>query len=69
MLAWTSTRDVAEQTWPWFQKMPNMIHSTAFSMSVSAKTTKGDLPPSSRLTFLMSCAAAVITLGRWGPSR
>ena len=31
--SWTSTLDVAEQTWPWFQKIPNMIHSTAFSMS------------------------------------
>ena len=69
MLASTSTREVAEQTWPWFQKMPNMIHSTAFSMSLSAKTTKGDLPPSSRLTFLMSWAPAIITLRPVGPSR
>ncbi|MNF94862.1 hypothetical protein D3C84_775830 [compost metagenome] len=49
---------MAEQTWPWFQKIPNMIHSTAASISLSAKTMKGDLPPSSRLMFLMSRAAA-----------
>ncbi|MNN29631.1 hypothetical protein D3C81_1432430 [compost metagenome] len=54
----TSTLDVAEQTWPWFQKMPNMIHSTAASISLSAKMIRGDLPPSSRLMFLMSRAAA-----------
>lgn len=54
----TSTREVAEQTSPWFQKMPNSIHSTAASRSLSAKITKGDLPPSSRLMFFMSRAAA-----------
>ncbi|EKD59666.1 MAG: hypothetical protein ACD_54C01208G0001 [uncultured bacterium] len=40
--------------------MPNMIHSTAFSISLSAKTTKGDLPPSSRLMFFTSRAAVAI---------
>ncbi|MCY1293055.1 hypothetical protein D9M70_423030 [compost metagenome] len=54
----TSRREVALHTWPWFQKMPNMIHSTAASTSASSKTMKADLPPSSRLMFLMSAAAA-----------
>src|SRR5918994_6462023 len=41
--------------------MPATMHSTACSISLSANTTIGDLPPSSRLMLLLSRAAATIT--------
>ena len=53
----TRTRLPAEQTSPWLMKTPNSAPSTAASKSASAKNMLGDLPPSSRLTFLRVSAA------------
>jgi len=46
------------QVCPVAAKMPETAPLTAASKSASAKTTLGDLPPSSRLTCLKSRAAA-----------
>ena len=47
--------------------MKMSCHSTASSMSASSNTTNGDLPPSSRLTRLMSRAAAAMIFEPTGP--
>ncbi len=44
-----------------------MIRSTAFSISLSAKTTKGDLSPSSRLMRFISFAPAALMREATGP--
>ena len=48
----TSSREPAQQTWPWLKKMPLTMPSTAWSSGASSKTMLAALPPSSRVTFL-----------------
>ena len=48
----TSSREPAQQTWPWLKKMPFTMPSTAWSTGASSNTTLAALPPSSRVTFL-----------------
>ena len=50
--SWTSSREPAQQTWPWLKKMPLTMPSMAWSMGASSKTMLAALPPSSRVTFL-----------------
>ena len=47
----TSSREPAQQTWPWLKKMPLTMPSTAWSIGASSKTMLAALPPSSRVTF------------------
>ena len=47
----TSSREPAQQTWPWLKKMPLTMPSTAWSTGASSKTMLAALPPSSRVTF------------------
>ena len=51
-LSWTSIRDPAQQTCPWLNQIASTIPSTVLSKSASSKTRKGDLPPSSKVSFL-----------------
>jgi hypothetical protein len=46
------------------KKIPNADHETAWSISASAKMMLGDLPPSSRVTFLRLEAAAFFMIAR-----
>ena len=39
-------------TAPWEKKLASMAVDTAFFISTSSKMIRGDLPPSSRVTFL-----------------
>jgi len=57
----TSTRVTAVQSWPALKNAPSAISLAARSMSVSAKTIAGALPPSSRWTSLRVFDAADIT--------
>ena len=50
--SWTSSRDPAQQTWPWLKKMPLTMPSTAWSIGASSKTMFAALPPSSSVSFL-----------------
>ncbi len=50
--SWTSSREPAQQTWPWLKKMPLTMPSTAWSIGASSKTMLAALPPSSSVTFL-----------------
>ncbi len=54
----TSSREPAMQVCPVAAKMPEIAPLTALSRLASSKTMLGDLPPSSRLTFLRPAAAA-----------
>src|SRR5450755_3355965 len=56
--SWTSSREPAQQTWPWLKKMPLTIPSTAASIGASSNTTLAALPPSSRVSFLPVPATA-----------
>src|SRR3954464_11522610 len=47
MLSCSSSREPAQQTWPWLKKMPSMMPSTAWSRAASSNTMLADLPPSS----------------------
>ena len=59
----TYSRDPAEQTWPWLKKIALAAPGIARSMSASANTTFGDLPPSSSVTFFrLPLAASMIRL-------
>ena len=73
-------REPAQQHWPMLKKRPKLAHLTAWSMSASAKTMFGDLPPSStaaisaagqgddaRVTRLRLEAAAAFMI--WRPTR
>jgi hypothetical protein len=53
----TRIRVPARQTWPALLYCPAMVLAAA-SRSASSSTTKGDLPPSSKLTGVMVLAAA-----------
>eukprot|EP00736_Rhodelphis_marinus_P004542 Rmarinus@m.27551 len=57
-LSSTNTREPAQQTCPWFQKIPLYAWPTASSKLASAKMMFGDLPPSSNVTFLRLDAPA-----------
>ena len=46
-LSCTSSREPAQQTWPWLNQIASTTPSTTESRSASSKTTNGDLPPSS----------------------
>ena len=46
-LSCTSSREPAQQTWPWLKKMPWTMPSTAWSIEASSKMMLADLPPSS----------------------
>ena len=48
----TSSREPAQQTWPWLKKMPLTMPSTAWSIGASSKTMLAALPPSSSVAFL-----------------
>ncbi len=48
------------QIWPLLDMMPAWLHLTACSRSASSKTSKGDLPPVSRVMFLRLTAAIFI---------
>ena len=54
----TSSREPAQQTWPWLKKMPWTMPSTAWSIGASSKTMLAALPPSSRVSFLRVPATA-----------
>ena len=58
MPSWMSSRDPAQQTWPWLNQIASTTPSTALSRSASSKTMKGDLPPSSRVSDLPEPAVA-----------
>ena len=66
----TSSREPAQQTWPWLKKMPFTIPSTAPSTGASSKTMFAALPPSSRVSRLPVPASArwicLADLGRPG---
>jgi hypothetical protein len=55
----TRIREPAQQTWPWLNQIASTTPSTTLSRSASGKTMKGDLPPSSRESFLPLPAVAV----------
>ena len=55
----TSSREPAQQTWPWLKKMPLTMPSTAWSTGASSKTMLAALPPSSRVTFFFDPATAL----------
>src|ERR1700760_1412932 len=57
-------REPAQQHWPWLKKIPKLTHEMALSMSASSKTMFGDLPPSSRVTFLRLDDAAALRMVR-----
>ena len=63
ILWWTSIREPAVQHCPVLKKMPFAVPLIVVSRSASANTITGDLPPSSRLTFLRLPAAA-LTISR-----
>ena len=46
----TSSREPAQQTWPWLKKIPLTMPSIASSSGASSKTMFAALPPSSRLS-------------------
>ena len=48
--SWISSREPAQQTWPWLKKIPCTMPSTAWSMAASSKTMLADLPPSSSVS-------------------
>ena len=48
----TSSREPAQQTWPWLKKMPLTMPSMAWSIGASSKTMFAALPPSSSVSFL-----------------
>ena len=54
----TSSREPAQQTWPWLKKMPWTMPSTAWSIGASSKTMLAALPPSSRVSDLRVPATA-----------
>jgi hypothetical protein len=59
----------AAQHWPWWKKIALAPPGIATSMSASAKTTFGNLPPSSNVTFLsLPLAASMMRLPSWGIS-
>ncbi len=47
--SWTSSREPAQQTWPWLKKIPLMMPSTAWSWAASSNTMLAPLPPSSNV--------------------
>ena len=53
MLSSNKSREPAVHICPWFIKIADMVPPTAVSRSQSAKTMFGDLPPNSRLNFLV----------------
>ena len=57
----TKTRVPLEHTSPWVAKFASTAASTARSISASANTSKGDLPPSSSVTGTGPAAAARMT--------
>ena len=54
----TSSREPAQQTWPWLNQIASTTPSTALSRSASSNTMNGDLPPSSSDSFLPVPAVA-----------
>jgi hypothetical protein len=54
----TSSREPAQQTWPWLKKMPLTMPSTAWSIGASSNTMFAALPPSSSVSFLPVPATA-----------
>ena len=54
----TSSREPAQQTWPWLKKMPCTMPSTAWSIAASSKTMLAALPPSSSVSDLRVPATA-----------
>ena len=57
----TYRRDPAVHTWPWLKKMPSAAAWATCRGSASGSTMCGDLPPSSRETFLRLPVAALAT--------
>ena len=55
----TSSREPAQQTWPWLNQIASTTPSTTLSRSASSKTMNGDLPPSSSESFLPLPAVAL----------
>ena len=51
-------REPAQHTSPWLNQMASTRPSTALSRSASSNTKNGDLPPSSRVSFLPVPAVA-----------
>ena len=62
MERWMNTLVPLEQTSPWDRKLAIRAPFTAFFMSASSKMISGDLPPSSRVTFLIPLAPASMIL-------
>ena len=57
----TSKREPATHDCPWLRKIERATPAAVRFKSASAKTTLGDLPPSSSVTRLSDSAAAAIT--------
>ncbi|MBS1256225.1 MAG: hypothetical protein MAG581_02038 [Deltaproteobacteria bacterium] len=55
-LSCTKRREPAQQTCPWLNQIASTRPSMALSRSASSKTINGDLPPSSRVSFLSEFA-------------
>ena len=58
------TRLPAAQSCPELKKMPVATHPAASSRSAEAKTSTGDFPPSSSVTFFKFDSAAAIEILR-----
>jgi hypothetical protein len=65
----TSSRDPAQQTWPWLKKMPLTMPSTAWSIGASSNTMFAALPPSSSVSRLPVPATVRAIAGRPRSSR
>jgi len=52
-------REPAQQVWPWLKKIALAAPGIAFDRSASFRMMFGDLPPSSRVSFFRSLAAAL----------
>src|SRR5258708_6007992 len=63
-LSCSSSREPAQQTWPWLKKMPSMMPSTAWSSAASSNTMLADLPPSSSVRPVPVPAERVLELVR-----
>ena len=61
MVSCNKRREPAIQVWPVAAKIPDTAPLTASSRSQSSNTILGDLPPSSKDTFLKDLAASSLT--------
>ena len=57
-------RDPQTHAWPEWMKVPNAAIGMAVFRSASLKTTTGDFPPSSSVTFFRLLTPAAATIAR-----